>query len=357
MPGIEKGRMVDQRNVAGARLLIYAAVRDQAMLEQGFYAAEAAGLRAHPKVAKVRLTNRLAAVAQADYDGLVSFFYSHSAAAALMARLRGRPVVVTGGAEQIFSNLAESSRQHLARITAFRMTAAAASAVLATSTSDLEQMNRVAWLGRSKLTLSYHGASAVDLQHPMTALSDRPAGSMVTICGLDTVLNVHRKGVPNALKLLARVRSECPDARLTIIGRTACRGIVEEQARALGVADGVVFAGYVSEEDKLALLRSHRYYIQLSVYEGFGIGALEALSQGCQVIHSGVGGLSDTIGGFGVALSPDAIGTFSLHSLPCYPGFSDPSLAHHLTKFGTASRAAAIYDALFKRNPHAVVTS
>ena len=99
-----------------AKLLIYAAVPDTRMLAQGFYAAEAEGLLGHPEVTAVQLTNRLSEVARADYDGLISFFYSHSAAAALIARLRGRPVVVTGGGEQIFPELAGSRPRYIARI-------------------------------------------------------------------------------------------------------------------------------------------------------------------------------------------------------------------------------------------------
>ena len=125
--------------------------------------------------------------------------------------------------------------------------------------------------------------------------------------------------------------------------------MVEKQARELGVAERVFFAGYVGEKDKLAILRSHRYYVQLSVYEGFGIGALEALSQGCQVIHSGVGGLIDTIADFGVVLSHEEIDDFSLAALPDYAGSSDDRLVRHLSTFRPVARANAVIYALFGR--------
>ena len=330
-----------------AKLLIYAAVPDTRMLAQGFYAAEAEGLLGHPEVTAVQLTNRLSEVARADYDGLISFFYSHSAAAALIARLRGRPVVVTGGGEQIFPELAGSRPRYIARIGAFRATALLASRILATSTSDLDRMRKVAWFGRSRIELSFHGARAADRLGEAEPFASRAPGSFVTICGLDTPLNVRRKGIPEAVRLLARASAQCPSARLTIIGRTTCRAMVEEQARELGVADRVSFAGYVDEDTKLALLRASRYYVQLSIYEGFGIGALEALSQGCQIIHSGAGGLADTVNGFGVILPNDQIDDFSLDDLPAYAGGTDERLVGHLAAFRPETRAHTIMRALF----------
>lgn len=330
---------------APVRILIYAAVRDEKMLEQGFYLAEADGLRAHPRVAEVRLTNRLGEVLRGQYDALVSYFYSHSAAAATFARLRGRPVVVTGGAEQLFPELAASWRQHNIRLTAFRLTAATATRLLATSTSDLHQMRRLAPWATEKIELSFHGAAAVE--RPATdGVESRPAASFVTICGLDTALNIERKGIPETLALLNASVRDNPDAYLTIIGRTTCRDLVEQHATALGVTGRVRFAGYVSEVDKIALLRAHRYYVQLSTYEGFGIGALEALAQGCQVIHSGAGGLGDTIAHFGVVLPPADAGKFLLAGLPRYAGPADPALAEHLSRFQPSRRADTIVRAM-----------
>lgn len=39
----------------------------------------------------------------------------------------------------------------------------------------------------------------------------------------------------------------------------------------------VELKGEVSEEDKINLLKQSKYYFQLSLYEGFGLAALEAL--------------------------------------------------------------------------------
>ncbi len=337
------------------RLLLYAAVPDEQMLSQGFYAAEAEGLRAHPEVASVAATNRLRNVATETYDGLITYFYSHSAAATLIARLRGRRAVATGGGEQLFANLAASRWRYRLRLLAFHLTTMAASRLLATSTTDLTQMRKLALFGQNKIALSYHGAPAVDaslekggsfqLASP-DARASRPPASLITICGLDTEQNVRRKGVLEAVDLLARFREYIPAASLTIIGRTTRQDMVEERARLGGVADGVRFAGYVSEEQKLALLDTHRFYIQLSEYEGFGIGALEALARGCHIIHSGAGGLRDTVASYGTVLRPEEVGSADIPALIAAAEGSSADLNAHLVQFTTRARADSIIAAL-----------
>jgi len=323
-------------------LLLYAAVPDAAMLDQGFYAAEVEGLRSHPAIASVSTTNLLSDVRRSDYDGLIGYFYSHAAVAAAIARLRGKPAVLTGGGEQLFPDPKTSLSRRVARRTFFQLAMVTADCLLATSSTDAARMRELALVGRKRILLSYHGAPAADridranFEHPR-----RPA-SFVTICGLDTPLNVRRKGVFAAIDLVARARVTHSGADLIIIGRTTCRAMVEDYAQARGVAGAVTFAGYVDEAEKQAILRSRRFYVQLSEYEGFGIGALEALALGCQVIHSNVGGLRDTVGELGVIVSPEAAGYVEIDTLPAYPNFDWTVFECHMAQFRTGRRADTI---------------
>lgn len=283
-------------------LLLYAAVVDPGMLRQGFYAAEVAGLMQHPSVAEVLVTNRIEDVRTWDYDGVVSYFYSYSAFVALRARLRGKPVVATGGGEQVFRSMAPGLLTYLGRVALFWMTLVFANRILATSSTDYRRMRRLGWFRRSAIELSFHSADAVDRLDRASFSHTRAAGSMVTICGMDTAENMRRKGLFRAFELLARTRRRIPDARLTVIGRTTCVELAREEAARLGCADAIDFVGYVTDAEKTGILRASRYYVQLSEYEGFGIGALEALALGCEVVHSDVGGLRDSVAGYGVIL-------------------------------------------------------
>lgn len=296
----------------GLDLLLFAAVPRAAMLEQGFYAAEVDGLCRDPRVRGVTATNSLQEVRRAKVDGIVSYFYSHSAAVGAIARARGIPIIATGGCEQLQRDETTTPALYAKRAAAFHACTLVMDRLLATCTADFNRMLEVARFGRAKIEVSFHGVAAAERSAPELFQLPRAPGALVTIAGLDTELNVRRKGVLRAVDLLARFAARYSDASLTIIGRDTCRAMVEAYAMALGVGGRVRFTGYVEEDAKIDLLRQSRFYVQLSDYEGFGIGAIEALSQGCCVIHSGVGGLIDTIGTNGILCRRDEIADFEV---------------------------------------------
>lgn len=327
-------------------LLLFAAVPRRDMLGQGFYVAEADGLRASPDVRSVSATNSLADVRRAKVDGIISYFYSHTAAVGTIARMHRIPIVATGGCEQLIRDADTTASAYAARVAAFHACTAVVDRLLATSTEDYDRMRRVAVVGRDRIERSFHGVAAVERADPRHFAHPRAPASLVTIAGLDSALNVRRKGVLEAVDLLARFGAMTSSASLTIIGRTTCQEMVVAHARTLGVADRIHFAGYVTEEEKLALLHRSRFYVQLSDYEGFGIGALEALAHGCQVIHTNVGGLRDTLGDYGVVVQRSAVAEFDPTTVPPYAMPDWPRFTAHLAQFGVAHRATTILRAL-----------
>lgn len=330
-------------------LLLYAAVPRQTMLDQGFYAAEVEGLRADPRVRSVIATNRLDDVHKAKVDGIVSYFYSHSAAVGAIARMRGIPVIATGGCEQLLRDSTTPAHIYLARTAAFHACTVVMDRILATSTSDFERMREVARIGRDRIQLSFHGVAAVE--HVAAEHFDRPRApaSLVTIAGLDSELNVRRKGVLEAVDLLSRFHAHDPSASLTIVGRDTYRAMVEERAAVRGVSGRVHITGYVTEQEKLNLLRKSRFYVQLSEYEGFGIGALEGLAQGCQVIHTNMGGLQDTISEYGIVLPRESVPNFDPSQIKTR-ALNAMDMKEHFTKFSVSIRANTIIEALCKNN-------
>lgn len=102
--------------------------------------------------------------------------------------------------------------------------------------------------------------------------------------------NVVRKGVDKALQIFAELKKipEFVDYRFVIIGRKGegevlVRSIIDKY----NLKGSVELKGEVSEEDKINLLKQSKYYFQLSLYEGFGLAALEALCANNIIIHSG----------------------------------------------------------------------
>src|SRR5699024_196 len=101
-----------------------------------------------------------------------------------------------------------------------------------------------------------------------------------------------------AFQIFAELKKipEFVDYRFVIIGRKGegevlVRSIIDKY----NLKGSVELKGEVSEEDKINLLKQSKYYFQLSLYEGFGLAALEALCANNIIIHSGKGGLANPI--------------------------------------------------------------
>ncbi len=328
------------------RLIFYAAVTDRSMLEQGFYKDEILGLKSRDEVSAVTATNRWTDLLKDNFDAAIGYFYSYSALAALICLCRGKPIVLTGGAEQLFREFAPSRSAYLARFLAFNLCVAFSSKILAVSSTDFRQMMKIAIWGRTKIELSFHSAPSVICASAQLLSNSRTNSSMLTICGMDSRNNIERKGLLRAIDLLGQMAAQDENARLTVVGRTTLVSWVTKYAKTIGVAERITYTGYITEQEKQDLLKSHKYYVQLSTYEGFGIGALEALAMGCVIIHSNVGGLRDTVGDFGIKLGVQDVHTFDITALDQDPRPEWGRLGKHLEQFSPELRASKLLNAL-----------
>lgn len=103
------------------------------------------------------------------------------------------------------------------------------------------------------------------------------------------------KGVDLALRALALARAERPDIRLDIAGRGDFQPELERLATRLGLADAVTFRGFVTEDEKLGLLRSAWANMFPSPKEGWGITIVEAAACGTPSLASDSPGLRDSV--------------------------------------------------------------
>jgi len=76
------------------------------------------------------------------------------------------------------------------------------------------------------------------------------------------------------------------------------------QVRRLGLEGRVLFPGYVSEEDKAALLSGALAFVFPSLYEGFGLPVLEAQACGCPVVASNTSSLPEAAGDGALLVDP-----------------------------------------------------
>ena len=103
------------------------------------------------------------------------------------------------------------------------------------------------------------------------------------------------KGVDLAIRALALARERHPGLRLDIAGNGDARPDLEGLARELGVGDAVRFHGFVTEAEKLRLLRSAWANVFPSPKEGWGITVVEAAACGTPSLASDSPGLRDSV--------------------------------------------------------------
>ncbi len=170
------------------------------------------------------------------------------------------------------------------------------------SNSDLVNAKHALVRSNDKLYLSFHPVNFIECA---SNVYDSRKNDIVSICWMGSVGNVKRKGLDRAIYLFADLLKSnvFVNSSFHIIGFMGDGySYLQDIVVRLDLSNNVFFHGSVSESQKISFLTENKYYFQLSVYEGFGVAALEALSLGCCVVHTNNGGLSDTVGDKGVIL-------------------------------------------------------
>jgi len=100
------------------------------------------------------------------------------------------------------------------------------------------------------------------------------------------------KRTADVIRIFAKV-SAAIECTLVMVGDGPDRGLAQDEARALGVADRVQFLGRI--ESVAPLLSSADLFLLPSENESFGLSALEALACGVPVVASNAGGIPEVI--------------------------------------------------------------
>ncbi len=138
-----------------------------------------------------------------------------------------------------------------------------------------------------------------------------------------------QKGFDVLLPAIAALRAQQPDLHLTILGDGPDRTALAAQARELGLASAVTFAGQVS--DPVARLAGSDLFVLASRYEGFSNAALEALAVGTPIV------LTDCPGASADMVRPGANGRLAA----CVDaGAMTTAMATALGELGTYDRQA-----------------
>jgi len=103
---------------------------------------------------------------------------------------------------------------------------------------------------------------------------------------------VERKGYRYLIEALSRLPEK---VSLIIIGDGPLLASLQEKATTIGVADHIIWTGYVTEERKFQYLRAADLYVLSSLHEGFGIVIQEAMQVSLPIVATNYGGQVDLI--------------------------------------------------------------
>jgi glycosyltransferase involved in cell wall biosynthesis len=121
----------------------------------------------------------------------------------------------------------------------------------------------------------------------------RSAIVMLTVARL--VTGERYKGVDEVIDVMPRLLRQWPDLRYFVVGDGSDRARLEAKARALGLSGHVIFAGRVTEAEKVAHYNLADVYVMPSSGEGFGIALIEAAACGVPVVGSSTDGSRDAL--------------------------------------------------------------
>lgn len=267
-------------------------------------------------------------------DVYVGWWWTWGFVPALFARLRRRPVVLTG----VFDEWLYPDRGFLARAL-HRLALRLATVNVFVSRFEFDTVPR-----SFRVTRPAYCPLTVDTD--AYAPGEVPRESFL-LCIAGSGLhrgNAKRKCIEELIRAFGIVAQQDPVPMLVIVGRRGSDSSwVDEVVDDVGVRDRVQFTGVVSTETKIQLLQRCAVYLQPSIFEGFGLSILEAMACGACVISSPVGAVPELVGDTAVLVDgrqPTLIAEATLALL------ADPTAA---AERGRRARARAVAEFPFAR--------
>jgi glycogen synthase len=149
----------------------------------------------------------------------------------------------------------------------------------------------------AKITAIPNGIDPRDLE-PVAADLDalrlkyaRPEDRLVLLVGR----LVYEKGFHLALDALAPIVRRRRGVRFVVAGTGTAEAELKRQARRLGLTDHGAFLGWIGDDMLHSLYRISEVCIVPSIYEPFGLVALEAMASGCLCVVADTGGLREVV--------------------------------------------------------------
>jgi glycosyltransferase involved in cell wall biosynthesis len=225
-----------------------------------------------------------------DFDVIdAHYFYPDGVAAALLSRWFDRPLAITARGSDLnqIGEFAWPRRQ-------MRWATERASACIGVSTPLVDILR--GWGVPAEKLLRLRNGVDTERFRPLPVAESR---ERLGLQGAPLILAVGNlvthKGQGLVIEALAQIRQARPQARLVLVGEGPARAQFEAQARSLGVAEAVSFAGAVPNAELLHWYSAADVMVLASEREGWANVLLESMACGTPVVASSVGGSPEVV--------------------------------------------------------------
>jgi glycogen(starch) synthase len=228
--------------------------------------------------------------------------------------------------------------------------------VIACSAYMREQIADIFGVADSRITVIPNGIDPLDLPQPdplelvrLRGEFAAPEERLVLLIGR----LVYEKGFQLALEAMPKVIEAAPGTRFLVAGSGTHEEELKRQAEELGLMEHGTFLGWIGDDVLHTLYAIADLTVVPSIYEPFGLVALEAMASGCPCIVADTGGLREVVpheaaGLRFAARDPEALAEVAIRVL------SDPELEarliaeakEHVLRFDwgdVAVQTAAVY--------------
>jgi len=145
----------------------------------------------------------------------------------------------------------------------------------------------------------YNAVDAISIDKAVSRVDRRVLSESLWLYEHPVVCMVGRlrgeKGHRILLDAMAAVAKAFPDVRLLVIGDGPDRKTLKHKAEALEIASNILWMGQKEPDEVFKLLAISDIAVVPSLFEGFGLTAVEAMAAGLPIVGSNVDGLREVI--------------------------------------------------------------
>ncbi len=209
--------------------------------------------------------------------------------------------------------------------------------IICVSSVVLDHMAEKLGADRARMRVIYNG---IDIEKSKFEIARRrPAADIRKELGIPenerVIGSIGRLTMTKGLKFfvdaMKQVRDQLPDVKAVLVGDGPMRKELQDRAAELGIAEHLIFTGV--RTDIYDLLGVMDVYVVSSLYEGFPMGCLEAMSSRVPIVATKVGGIPEMLDHERTALLTEPKDPASL-AKNIERLFNEPKLAGELAEAG-----------------------